>query len=180
MTPLRARWRRLGRLIAAEDGAVTTDFVLVFPAFMMVFLGSFEAGMLMTRSVMLERAVDMSVRDLRIGLYENPTHDQIKADICSRMVIMPDCMGALLLELRPVSTTTWNVFDGPATCVNRDEEVQPVTAWTGGSSNEMMLVRACAVFDPYFPTTSWGLQLPLDASGGYQLVAMSAFVNEPR
>ena len=43
-----------------------------------------------------------------------------------------------------------------------------------------MLVRACAVFDPYFPTSAWGLQLPLDASGGYQLVAMSAFVNEPR
>lgn len=159
---------------------MSSDFVIVFPAFMMVFLGSFEAGMLMSRSVMLERAVDMSVRDLRVGLYENPTHDQIKADICARMVIMPGCMESLLLELRPVSTSTWNVFDGPATCVNRDEPVQPVTTWTGGESNEMMLVRACAVFDPYFPTSAWGLQLPLDASGGYQLVAMSAFVNEPR
>jgi len=171
---------RVRRRLLAEDGTLTADFVIVFPVIMMVFLGSFEAGMLMTRSVMLERAVDLSVRDLRLGLVENPTHDQIRDDICSHMIVMPGCSEALMLELRPVSTTTWNVFDGPATCVNRGEEVQPVTTWLQGESNEMMLVRACAVFDPFFPTSAWGLNLPLDASGGYQLVAMSAFVNEPR
>ena len=42
-----------------------------------------------------------------------------------------------------------------------------------------MLVRACAIFDPIFPITGMGLNLPLDASGAYQLAASSAFVNEP-
>ncbi|MEZ5796378.1 MAG: hypothetical protein R3D63_02055 [Paracoccaceae bacterium] len=43
-----------------------------------------------------------------------------------------------------------------------------------------MIVRVCAVQDPFFPTTGLGLQLKADAEGGYQLIAASVFVNEPR
>jgi hypothetical protein len=44
----------------------------------------------------------------------------------------------------------------------------------------MMLIRACTVFDPIFPGTGIGQQLPRDASGeGYLIVSRSAFVNEP-
>jgi hypothetical protein len=173
-------FRNLLRRAAREDGSVTVDFVLVFPVFIMVFLASFEAAMMMTRFVMLERALDISIRDLRLGVYTNPTHDQIKADICARTILLPDCEGALLLEMRPVSRVSWDVFAGTTQCVDRTEDLLPVTTFNPGAENELMLIRACAIFDPFFPTTRWGLRLPLDASGGYQLLAMSAFVNEPR
>ena len=42
-----------------------------------------------------------------------------------------------------------------------------------------MIVRACAVFEPLFPTTGLGLRMPRVNSSDYAIVSMSAFVNEP-
>lgn len=170
----------LRRFWRDESAAMTVEFVIIFPMFMTILLASFEAGMLMTRYVMLDRALDITVRELRLGRMDNPEHDEIKQVICNHTVIMPHCMRDLRLELRPVSRTAWDVFDQPATCVDRTAEVQPAVIVYPGGSNELMLVRACAVFDPFFPTTPLGLQMRLDASGGYQMTAMAAFVNEPR
>ncbi len=50
-----------------EDGTATIPFLLFLPFFMMLVISSLEMGMLMLRHVMLERALDMSVRDLRLG-----------------------------------------------------------------------------------------------------------------
>jgi Flp pilus assembly protein TadG len=181
MTAIRRLVRTVLRRLRAEDGAVTADFVFAFPPIMLILLASIEAGMMMTRGVMLERALDLTVRDLRLGITENPTHDQIRADVCARLaILLPNCTDVLLLELRPVSTATWNVFDAGPVCVDRTAQVQPLTTFVPGESNELMLVRACVVFDPYFPTTGFAANMNLDASGGYALVAMSAFVNEPR
>lgn len=180
MTRLKQPFRRLFRRARAEDGSVTIEFVLALPIFLIVFMSTIEAGLLLTRSVMLDRAVDLSVRDLRLGIGGPPTHDSLKQAICDRILLVPDCLNVVMLELRPVSTTTWEPLNTNATCINRNEEMQPLIEFRPGTSNEMMLVRACAVMDPYFPTTGLGLKLPKDASGGYQLIASSAFVNEPR
>jgi hypothetical protein len=47
-----------------------------------------------------------------------------------------------------------------------------------GGQNQLMLVKACAIFNPIFPSTGLGLQLVRD-DGGYAVTAFSAFVNEP-
>lgn len=173
-----ARLRLAARRIARqEEGTATIEFVMFVPVFLTVFMSAFESGLLMTRQSMLERAVDVTVRELRLGW--KPTHEQLKARICNVATVFPDCAGSVMLELRPIDTTTWSMLDPNVTCVNRNEVIQPVVAFVPGSQNEMMLVRACAVFDPIFPITGMGLNLPLDASGGYQLAATSAFVNEP-
>ena len=166
-----------------EDGTATIEFVLFFPLFLTVFMSAFESGLLMTRQVMLERAMDLSIRNLRLGLWDDPLNPptvvMLKQEICDWATVIPDCMDALMMELRPVSTATWTPLDPNITCVNRSEVIQPVVEFNVGVENEMMLVRACAVFDPIFPLTGMGLNLPLDPSGGYQLAATSAFVNEP-
>jgi hypothetical protein len=64
--------------------------------------------------------------------------------------------------------------------VDRATQIEPAVTFIPGGENELVLIRVCAVFDPIFPTTGLGLDLPLDPSGGYQLLAMSTFVNEPR
>ena len=73
-----------------------------------------------------------------------------------------------------------------ATCVNRALPIDPSLDFRqleGGASNEMMLVRVCAKFDPYFPSSGLAAQMKLDDkiddTGGYALVTTSAFVNEP-
>lgn len=178
---IRARLTRaLRRFRGRDDASVTVEFAIIVPIFVTFLLSAVEGGMVMTRHVMLERSLDMAVRDLRIGMTQNPSYQQIKAGVCQNMIIMPTCMSDLKLELRPVSRITWNVPSTQTPCVNRSDTVEPASTFVPGGENEMMLIRVCAIYDPLFPTTGLGLSLPKDATGGYQLLAMSAFVNEPR
>ena len=48
-----------------EDGAATVEFVLVAPMFLGLVLATFESGWMMTQSMMLERGLDQTVRELR-------------------------------------------------------------------------------------------------------------------
>lgn len=164
-----------------EDGNTTIEFVFLFPFFITLFLSAYESGVLMLRTIMLDRAVDISVRDLRLGNWANPTHAQFKDQVCDIATIIPDCENTVLVELRPVSKDTWQPLGANPTCVDRDEPIQPVTTFDAGAENEMMLVRACAVFDPMFPGAGLGFRIKeLGGTRGYSLVATSAFVNEPR
>lgn len=172
--------RTLLRRLARDDrGAVTIEFVLWFPLFFGLVLTSVESGMLMLRYVMLERGLDVTVRELRVGNLVAPTHDQLKARICEESLIIPDCAESLTAELRPVSTTTWAMPTQRVACVDRSEEVQPLVEVTPGSANELMLIRVCAKFAPIIPTSTLGLALHKDNFGNYALVSTSAFVNEP-
>ena len=176
MRYLRAGLRRLAR---EEDGTATIPFIMFLPFFMLLVMSSLEMGTLMLRHVMLERALDMSVRDLRLGTWSNPTHEEFKRTVCNRAGVIPDCMNVLLVELRPVSTTTWEPLAGGPICVDRAEPIKPVTTFDPGVGDNMMLIRVCSNFDPIFPTSGLGFQLPRDNTGAYALVSATAFVNEP-
>lgn len=185
MSPLRSIFRRARLFRAREQGNASVEFVLIFPAFMILFVSAFEAGLMMTRHVMLERATDIAVRSLRLGTWTPPTHNQMKKNICNIAGIIPNCMENLRLELRPVSKTTWQPLAHGASCIDRSTPYNPLdnsfeALVQPGKDNELMIVRACAIVDPIFPATGLGLQLPRDHKGGYALVSTSAFVNEPK
>ena len=175
MPRLRRLMRRLG---VSETGSASVEFVIVVPVFLAIFMSSFESGLLTLRHAMLERAVDISVRNLRLGLWANPTPEVLRDAICANAVIIPDCQEVLLLELIPVDMTTWTMPPVAAACINRDEEIQPLTQFNPGAQNQVMLVKACAIYDPIFPFTGIGLQLVRD-DGGYAIAASSVFANEP-
>lgn len=173
-----SRFRRFG---ASDDGSVALDFVIVLPIYLTILLSSFEAGYSMVRMVMMERALDIAVRDLRVGaLGDFPTHGEVRARFCEEMSLMPNCLSEVMLEMRVINRNTWTGFDTDATCVDRTVTMEPMLQFTQGGSNEIVTIRSCAVFDPFFPTTRWGLGLKRDASGGYQMASMTVFVNEPR
>jgi len=176
---IRALQSFLRRFRAADAGTATVEFVILFPVFMILMVSGVEAGMLMTRQMMLERGLDITMRSIRLGAWAAPTHDIVKEEICRRAMIIPNCMDVVQLELREVDTLAWNVPLEGNHCVDRTAEIEPVIAFTSGARNQLMMVRACAVFDPMFPATGLGLHLPKDASGGYRLIATSGFVNEP-
>ncbi|QCO58032.1 pilus assembly protein (plasmid) [Pseudorhodobacter turbinis] len=171
--------KRILHTIRAEDGVASLEFVLAIPVILAVFMASMESGVLMTRFIMLEQSVDMVMRNLRLGQYPNPDADLLKDEICSRTVIMNDCKQAISIEMMPISTTAWNMPGNNMGCVDREDNVQPALTFDPGAAHEIMLVRVCVVQDAVFPTTGIGLKLPKDGQGGYGLVAMSAFVNEP-
>jgi Flp pilus assembly protein TadG len=177
ITRLRKALRRMRR---DESGSMTAEVVIVVPLLITMLLVTVEAGVLMMRHTMMERAMDIVVRDLRLGRYADPTHNQIRADICANAMVMPRCLTDLMIDMRPINRNTWALPTGPQECVDRALQIEPAVTFIPGGENELVLIRTCAIFEPFFPMSAWGLRLPLDPSGGYQLFSMSTFVNEPR
>jgi hypothetical protein len=183
MTLLRNLRRRLNARLNArfrrEDGGATIEFCVLFPLFVFVFGSGLEAGLLNSRHAMLERAVDLAVRDLRLGRDPTPTYAELKSAICNYAGVIPDCDKALHLELEKISTADWRFRQGAVQCIDREEDITPAVSFTGGGFNDMMLVTVCAVFKPIFPNSGLGRSLPRVGKDDYALIAMSAFVNEP-
>lgn len=171
--------KRLARALRRDDGSATIEFVILFPAIMTLFLSAFEVSIYLTRAVLLDRALDLNVRTLRLGTLQPATQEELKRRVCNDALIFKDCMNVVSIELTPISTATWTMPSTSVTCVDRDAAIQPVVAFSLGAVNDVMLVRACAVVDPFFGTTPLVMDLPLDPSGGYVVAAVSTFVNEP-
>jgi Flp pilus assembly protein TadG len=177
---LKTMRRFFRRAAKDESGTATIPFVIFLPFFLTLVMSSLEMGLLMVRHVMLERALDLAVRDLRLGIWVPASNVDLKRRICNYAGVLPNCMNAVLVELRPVSKITWQPLSSGPVCVDRTAVVQPVTEFVTGSSNDMMLVRACVKVDPMVPLTGIGFSLPKDNTGAYSLVSTTAFVNEPR
>lgn len=171
--------QRTRRWLRREDGSATIEFAILFPVFIMIFLSSVELGMITLRHAMLERGMDMAVRNIRLGTGTAPQHDEIKAEICEFAGVIPGCATTLRLEMVPVNLRTAVSVPTDVDCVDTSEEVQPVRAFVNGQENELMILRACVKFDPIFPTTGLGRQLKTDSAGQAALVVSSAFVQEP-
>ncbi|MFC3117957.1 TadE/TadG family type IV pilus assembly protein [Jhaorihella thermophila] len=176
--------KRLGHLLRrfrrSQTGAGTVEFVLVFPAVMTIMFSGIELGMVTFKQAMLERAMDLTVRDIRLGTGQVMTHDDIRDQLCARSAVITDCQNSLRLEMIRLDPRNWNGALAAPDCINRAEELSPVRNFVNGQENELMLLRACAKFDPIFPSSGLGKQLSDTADGGYALVAVSVFVQEPR
>ena len=172
--------RTLRRFRRREDGSATVEFAIVIPAFLLILMSTVEMGLINIRHSQLERALDQTVRTLRLSTGANLSHDQIRNEICTRSGFIDDCGTSLRVELRQMDPYSWTDPPAIADCVNRVEDVQPVREFQNGQSNELMLIRACMKFKPVFP--SWGLggSFHKDADGRISLMAASAFVQEPR
>lgn len=171
--------RALRRFGLSEAGTAAVEFAMTVPLLIGIFMASFESGYLMIRSLMLEQAVDVTMRELRLGHYPIPTSALLKQEICERSVILTDCESSISIEMTRISTANWSMPTSRIACVDREEDIQPVTQLQIGQQNDVMLIRVCVVQDAMFPTTGIGLGLPKDAQGGYGLVSVSAFVTEP-
>lgn len=169
------------RRFRGEGGNTSIEFTIVVPLLLFVFMAVFEAGLFMVRYVMLDRAVDMMVRDLQIGAIIAPNATKMKEATCARTVIIPDCMDVLRLDLRVVDTANWTFPGTSVECTDRSAPVRPLLEPpTFGVSNQAMLLRACITVDPIFPTTGIGAGLRAEANGsGYYIMTSSAFANEP-
>lgn len=163
----------------SEGGNGTLEFVIAVP-FMFLILGStMEGGMLSTRHVMLERGLDLAVREVRIGQLANPDHDKLATRICELSVIIPDCMNNIRLEMMTADPRNWTDPSRVVHCVDRTEVGSPVIDITNGVNNQLMILRACVLFDPMLPGSGLGRALPKESEGAFALTATSSYVMEP-
>ncbi len=171
---------RLRRFRRDDTGAASVEFVLIAPLYFALMLSTFEAGWLMTKSMMLERGMDLTMRDLRLGVHTNPTHNEFKQIICNNAAILKNCEATMLLELVPINTAA----DVPTSTICQDlaNPVDPTVTFNatrGTREVETMFVRACVTIDPMIPGMGLALHLPKDVNGGIAMVSYGAFVNEP-
>jgi hypothetical protein len=164
----------------SEDGSATVEFVILFVPMFTMLMSAVEVGMIQVHHSMLERAVDMTVRDIRLGTGSAPQHDDIKDIVCTRAGFIDNCSENLRLEMVILDPRNWAGVSAEADCTDRSEEVEPVRSFSNGMDNELMFIRACAKFDPVFPNFGLGQNMIKDGAGSYALIAASAFVQEPR
>lgn len=169
-------WGRAKR----EDGNATIEFVILFPLFVTILVSSVEIGFITFRHTMLERAVDLTVRDIRLGTGSAPQYEDIRNAICDRASVIPDCRDNMKIEMIRMDLRAWTPPPADYDCVNHAEEVQPVRSFVNGMQNEMMLLRICAMFEPLFPLGGLGRDLKKSSDTGFTaMISATAFVQEP-
>ncbi|WP_339641142.1 TadE family protein [Jannaschia helgolandensis] len=168
----------------AERGAASVEFVLLLPAFLMVFISSFEASIMLTRQVMLERAVDIVVRDIRLDTGSTVTQGQVRAKVCNRAKILPDCSENLVIEMTEIDQITYSTPDTDAPCVNQLTSIVPPSRFAANRTGRMILLRACYSVLPTLPLSvmagnrTLGSHLVNDEDGSFRMVTSNAFVVE--
>jgi len=184
MTGLRA-------FLADERGTATIEFVILVPIVLTIFFASFESSFYMIRSVMLERSVDIVVRDIRLGVLDNLNHRLLKRRFCETSALVysvDECVNKMRIWMQPLNTATFDMLVPQRNCMDKSANIDPLvdpaaTEFAYGSDNDIMLLSICLLEEPLFPTTIVGAAL-VGANGNgddenYGLIVNSVFVNEP-
>ncbi|MFP4043693.1 MAG: TadE/TadG family type IV pilus assembly protein [Rhodosalinus sp.] len=172
-------FRRAQRFRREERGSATVEFAIWFPFLFLFMYSTFELGLLTARNAMLERGLDIAVRDIRLGTGAVPQHDEIKTSICENAIVIPGCESNLRLEMLRTDMRNWASLPADPDCTDRAEEARPVRQFTPGTSNQLMLLRACLKVQPLSPTSQLVDYMQTDAAGDIAIVVTSAFVQEP-
>ena len=172
-----SQWLR--RYRRDERGSMTVEFAIWFPFFLFFLYSTVELGLITMRHAMLDRGLDIAVRDIRLGTGTAPQHDDIKASICQNAIVIPDCDSNLRLEMVPTDMRDWTSLPPDPDCTDRAEEARPVREFTPGNSNQMMLLRACLKIQPLSPTSQLVEYMQRDSAGDISILVTSAFVQEP-
>lgn len=176
------RWleRYVLRFRKDESGNTTIEFVILFLPMFMIMVMAAELGIIHIHYSTLERAVDTTVRDLRLGTGTAPQHDQIRDSICARASFVDDCTNDIRIEMVIMDPFNWTTPPTDVDCIDASEPIQPVRTWQNGASNQLMFMRVCAKYDPILPHIGMADNMILDGAGQYSLVTTSAFVQEPQ
>lgn len=186
--------RRLASLAHKEDGAISVEFVVIVPIYFALLAMSMELSMITLRQTLLERGLDMAVRDIRLGTgefvqsYETDAeneaaveryHSKIKKRICDEAFAIADCENNIKLEMVRSDMRNLVQLGGEVMCTDREQTGKAVYRMIPGEQNDLMFLRACIKYDPLFPTWHIARSLKKDGSGQLAIVSMSAFVMEP-
>ena len=172
--------RFLGRILPfwrEEKATGTIEFVVLVPLLVSLMCSSVETGVMMTRFVVLERALDQVVRTIRLG--QAYTQDEFRTAVCTTAGILPACEESLVVEMQVINTSTWVLPSTNAPCYDREEEVRPATTFNTGDQNQMVLIRTCIIYDAFMPTIGIGETLANRGQGQFYIKAASAYVQEP-
>lgn len=174
--------KTLRRFRKEEDGAFyMIEWVVMLPLLFFLLLSSWELGLYAFRQNFLDRGLDMAVRDIRLNTGANYSHTQVKQMICADAGFLTDCMELLKLEMKPVDPRNFNGFQGAKDCFDAAVPLAPSREFVHGNNHDLMVMRACYLYDPVFPHIGMGKRMDDHTnSAGYPIVSVSVFVQEPQ
>ena len=144
------------RLARDRRGATAVEFALVVPLFLAMVFSIFEAGWLMTQTIMQDGALNRIVRQLRIADNAAISADDLKQRICAQAMVFTDCAANTTVELIALSNASDTIPETVARCVHRGT----VPAYRPGERSELMFVRVCTSVRPMTPMLGLAVALP--------------------
>lgn len=167
---------RFGR---AVTGSAAVEFAMIAPLLFALLIGTFDAGGVMVKSMLLERSVDIATRLIRTGAPEAAADAAgLKTQICARTILkLGDCANRLTVELTAVTKSA----DFPTldvTCVTKSVP-KPTVKYAAGGRSDLIYVRACLTVDPFVPLIGTAFGLPRSADGDFRIVVVTTYTNEP-
>ncbi len=164
------------------SGSAGIEFALIAPVFIGLIVSLFELGWTMTKIAMLDYAVAEGTKAIYTGGAQSGsvTQSSLEALICDRARVFDGCAQNISVELTPI-----NAFGAPpatgATCVDDADTttIAPIVQYTPGAGSEIMFMRVCVTTDVFTPGLGFGLALVKTPTGRSQIIATSAFMNEP-
>jgi len=163
------------RSIRDQGGATAVEFAIVALPFFMLLTAILDAAMIFFVSGVLSNAVDLTVRQIRLGVANQNgwTATEFKTQICGRIPFQTDCANRLVVVVKPVDEFSLS----PSQPLIKDGVLQTTSSYVLGSSGGYMIVQ---VFLPWDSLMSAITPKPLQLADGKILLSASAlFKNEP-
>lgn len=176
---IRSLLKRYFRHWRDETGSAAVEFVLVFPVMATMIVMTLEIGFITLRQTMLERGLDMAVREVRLGTNTAPQHDAIKDLVCTNAKFVKECNAKLYLEMVTTDPRAFSPLNPITSCTDQPVQTRPVRSFTPGQPNQLVLMRACLKYQPLFPEALLPRVLTQDESGESAIIAVTSFVQEP-
>ena len=173
--------RLLGHIVRFkrdEDGQFVIEFVILVPLLFMIFLSALEHGRYSKQQLWLDRGLDVAVRYVRLNTGNPPDHEEFKKIVCENGPFIQKCDEYLKVEMRQVDPRAFAGLQPEPDCVESQKPMAPPRDFGTGGNHDLMLVRACLVFNPVFASTGLGFEFSKAKDRPF-MTAYSAFVQEP-
>lgn len=172
------RLSQLGRrLQTRRGGATAVEFALVAPIFFGLIFSILEAGWIMSKITLLDRAVVNSARLIYTG--QAPDQDALEQLICDEAVIISDCRQNINVELFVMDDFTTQPDTDVGCSDANNPAIQPAVHYSSGAGSDIVLMRVCLTTAVFTPGLGFGLNLAHGSNNTFELVSSIAFMNEP-
>lgn len=167
-----------GRFVRSDGASSAIEFAVIAPVLLAIVFSTFEFGWTVIQKNLLDRAVDLSIRSIRVGDASAPkTMTDLRTNVCAKTILLKDCAKSLIIEMTDITNSAVPTSATP--CINKSSKIEPVVNFTPGGRGSIMYVRFCWTTKPISPLIGLAALSPTDGKGNYFIISASAFVNEP-
>jgi Flp pilus assembly protein TadG len=166
----------LRRFRRNHRGSAAVEFALVAPIFFGLLFAIIELAMVFFASQVLETATQDSAREIMTGQAQtaNFTQAQFKNLVCSKLVVMFDCVNGVSIDVQSYSAFgSVNIADP----IDASRNFVPPNNYLPGGPGDIVVVRLFYQW-PLF-VTGLGFNVANLSGSKRLLTATAAFQNEP-